>query len=104
MRISPKIQLPNDVNISGLLYEVRKVKDLKDSKNSLLDGEISYRKETISICPDLLDQTRWQVFIHELVHGWLTTAHIAIDDEEKNVDILAYQIYNTLFSTDWNVK
>jgi hypothetical protein len=104
MRIDPKTQLPQRVNISGLLYEVKKVKDLKNQKNEALDGEISYSREVINLNPDLLAQMRWQVFIHELVHGWVTTAHIALEDEENTVDILAYQIYNTLFSTDWNTK
>lgn len=99
--IKPSMKFPKTINICGVWYKVLLVKDLRDKDDSKLDGNISYTSTTISIDKELEEQSAWQVFIHELVHGWFTVLHIEIENSENVVDSIASQIYCTLFSSDW---
>jgi hypothetical protein len=102
MKLNPSMPLPKKVNICGMWYPVVLVPDLRDTDETKLDGNINYSPCKISIERKLSDQNRWHTFIHEVVHGTMTSAKIEwAEGEEKRVDAMASQLYCTLFNTEW---
>ena len=101
VKLDPKTELPDAINICGMTYPIELIKELRADDLTKADGLFSRAPGCIKIEGNLADQERWQTFFHEVIHGWLCIAQINMKDEEKNVDALAYQAYCTLFNTEW---
>jgi len=89
-----------NIRIGCLDFELCLVDDLHDKENhERLGGSISYEELIISIHKTLCTEKRWQVCIHEIVHGLLTACEIEL--EEKQVNLLSSHL--AMFLRDNNL-
>lgn len=98
------------VKIGCFNYEVELADDhivVGDKANFL--GSIDYENLNIKVKKTLPEEMKNQVLMHEIVHGILNHFELTINNDEKQVDLIAKGIYdfivqnkefiNTLFQT-----
>lgn len=82
-----------EIDILGITYKVIEVEQV-DKTNYLVDGEIDYDKQTISIKKSLSKERKTEILWHEIIHG--ICEHLQIEDIQKNehlVQCLGNAIY-----------
>ena len=85
-----------DIDILGITYKVLEVEQV-DKTNYLVDAEIDYDKQTISIKKGLSDERKTELLWHEIIHG--ICEHLQIAEIQKNehlVQCLGNSIYQVL--------
>lgn len=85
-----------EIDILGVTYKVIEVEQV-DKTNYLVDGEINYDKQTISIKKDLLNERKTEILWHEIIHG--ICEHLQIEEIQKDehlVQCLGNSIYQVL--------
>lgn len=85
-----------EIDILGLIYKVIEVEQV-DKTNYLVDGEIDYDKQIISIKKGLTNDRKSEILWHEIVHG--ICEHLQIEQIQKNehlVQCLGNAIYQVL--------
>ena len=88
------VKLPKEVDILGLVYEVKEV----DVVNKCIprNGEIDFQKQLITIDKWLSDDKKYIVLLHEIIHGEMEALGIeGICDNENVVQSLASSLYHT---------
>ena len=92
-------EFPKVINIGGVEYPLKIIKELRNSSDVLMIGNISYEDCYIALASQYNKQTIWIGLIHEIIHG-ICVAH-DLEVKEEIVDLLAYGIYGCLVLTDW---
>ena len=92
-----------NIKIGGLEYQLRYVKDLRDSKdNTKLNGQINWDKCIVDIDSDISKQKQNQIIIHEAFHGILDD--YCIDDVENVVRRIGHGIYKLIVDNGEFIK
>lgn len=82
-----------EIDILGVTYRVTEVEQV-DKTNYLVDGEIDYDKQTISIKKNISNERKNEILWHEIIHG--ICEHLRIEEIQKNehlVQCLGNAIY-----------
>jgi hypothetical protein len=101
-RITDVLVLPKEILIGGIYYDVVIVENLRSDEGVKLDGHIVYGRNEIRLEATLSEQAKWQVMLHEVVHGILSQAGQDMKDEA--VDALAYGVLGFVQGNQWEVK
>lgn len=96
---------PVAVLIGGIVYDVQYVERLiSDDKTTKLNGHILYNPCKVYVEAENDEQMQAVTVLHEILHGILTQAG-RNEHEEKDVEVLAYGLFNVLRSNpsliDW---
>ncbi len=74
-----------EIDILGIPYKVIEVEQV-DKTNYLVDGEIDYDKQTISIKKEMQKERKNEVLWHEILHG--ICEHLSIGELQKNEHLI----------------
>lgn len=83
------------VNICGIMHEVKEKKDVFDGGHF---GMIDYKKCEILIADDLSEDAKAETICHEMIHGILM--HLGYDEQSRDeqfVQALSNAIYNSFW-------
>ncbi len=90
------------INILGHNYKIEEVEQV--DKNQRLFGEINYVDQTIKIEKGLTPDKKFEVLIHEIIHGIFEA--LGFEEENKNehlIQVLANALYQILKLNEINV-
>ena len=79
--------LPAQVTIDGIVYDVTLVKGLRNESGKL-DGSVTYAQTLIEIEAEMNQQAQWQTFLHEIFH--IISVHRKLNLTEDQTDALSY--------------
>lgn len=85
-----------EIDILGVTYKVVEEEQV-DKTNYLVDGEIDYDKQTITIKKDMATERKIETLWHEILHG--ICEHLSIEELQKNehlIQCLGNAIYQVL--------
>ena len=91
-------ELPTELNIGGLIYQVR-LKKLIDG-NEELGGQVEYGKLSIELRDNIHPESLKKFLIHEAVHALLEENGMARFNKEDFVDRLSSALYRFLQDND----
>ena len=92
------MEIPKKVKVAFKEFDVKKVENLDDGKNTLY-GQILYMEEEIKINTQAKEEAQKEAFLHELIH--------AIDDvymiglKEKQVERIATGLHLVMEQNKW---
>lgn len=85
-------RLPKSIKIGGLVYQIKRVKDLKNDKGESLWGQFSPPDGAIYLDSKLPDNRQAvDTLVHEILHGIFAAykLHASTRDEERIVSCVA---------------
>lgn len=92
--------IPDKVKIGGIMFDVVFQDEISEREKEI-DGRIIYDKQIIRIKSGMAKEYTESVFLHEVLHGIVIQFQIDFgDNEERNIERLAYAIYQVLKDND----
>lgn len=85
-----------EIDILGITYKIIEVEQV-DKTNYLVDGEIDYDKQIISIKKDLSEERKKEILCHEIMHG--ICEHLKLEEIQKDehlIQCIGNAIYQVL--------
>ncbi len=103
--------LPSRVKIGPIIFQIVQEKEptAQDAEGNAVPvfGKIMFKKAVITIDEELEPATKWQCFLHEIIHGLMETIGMAPADggtDEGMVDALAYALLGFMLDNYWLVR
>jgi len=90
------------IRIGAMDYTIEMVKDLRDG-NHELNGWIRYNDSKVMLDDEMEPQAEYITLWHEILHGLLTQAGMARQDE-KIVEVLSHGIVMVMRDNPWLVN
>ena len=96
------MSLPKSINIFGLDYKVKIVKELKDDDGNMVDGLFCSKDAIISIDKD--NKNKMHTLIHEMGHAMFHRVSIGQTDINDQVEEIINNNWATLMTEVFDLK
>src|SRR5690348_17135851 len=84
------------VKIGGIVYDIRRVADLRDEHDTKLDGWYQGSKCLISINADVTSQSAFQTLWHEIIRGIIAHAGMRDQHDESLIEAISHGVMQVL--------